>query len=204
MKWNYLLARDEDIKSQIEQNLQQAKKWHRKAADKGDVHSQRNLAWLLLKQDRTEAIEWFRKAAARGDSGAQYGLDFAMDQFPRISPSERLSEALFNAKTAYVLNDGTSATPYNSFLDYFKKWARFELVEEKEKADIVIVFSTRPEYAPVGTDSRMDCYMIVTKNSDASVLWTGAGYTVNGGKKLISNLRKKMEEGYKSRKGNLN
>ena len=57
------------------------------------------------------------------------------------------------------------------------------------------VFSTRPEYAPVGTDSRMDCYMIVTKNSDASVLWTGAGYTLNGGKKLVSNLRKKMEEG---------
>jgi hypothetical protein len=38
----------------------------------------------------------------------------------------------------------------------------------------------------------------------SSAIWTGAGYTVNGGKRLISNLRKKMEEGWKSRKGNLN
>ncbi len=71
-------------------------------------------------------------------------------------------------------------------------------MEEKAAADIVILFSTRPEYASfAGNNPDPDCYMIVTKSSDTSLLWFDSGYVANGGLWFIVNLRKKIEEGLK-------
>jgi TPR repeat protein len=185
----------EEIKSRMGRDLEQAKKWNRKAEEQGNIVSQRNLGWLLLKENLTEAMEWFRRAVAQGDLGAKQGLDYAMSSVHRLSQPEQIPEALFNAKTAHLVNDGAMTAHEGSFIKNLRKWGRFELVEEKAAADIVILFSTRPEYASfAGTNPAHDCYMIVTKGSDTSLLGFDSGYVANGGLRFIVNLRKKMEE----------
>jgi hypothetical protein len=200
VRFFYVSAKgQEEIKSRMDRDLEQAKKWHRMAAEQGNIVSQRNLGWLLLKENRTEAMEWFRRAVAQGDPGAKQGLDYARSSVHRLSQPEQIPEALFYAKTAYVVNDGAMTTHEGSFINNLRKWGRFELVEEKAAADIVILYSTRPEYASfAGNNPGPDCYMVVTNGSDTSLLWFDSGYVANGGLRFIVNLRKKMEESLKS------
>ena len=57
----------------------QAAEWYRRAADKGHVGAQINLAVMSLdgygvRRDAVQAVAWYRKAADRGDALAQFSL----------------------------------------------------------------------------------------------------------------------------------
>ena len=52
----------------VERDPDLAKKWLTAAAEHGDVVAQRNLATLLLDEDRAAGAQWYRHAAERGDA----------------------------------------------------------------------------------------------------------------------------------------
>ena len=52
-----------------------------------------------------------------------------------------IPEVLLNAKTAIVKNDRALAKDFAKFCDALKAWGRFEIVEERGKADIIIWLS---------------------------------------------------------------
>ena len=65
-------------------NYEEAVRWYRKAAEKGNAEGQRMLGYcydhgLGVKANRTWAAQWYRKAADQGDPYAQaaYGLALA-------------------------------------------------------------------------------------------------------------------------------
>ena len=63
----------------VEQNVTEAAKWYRKAAEQADVASELELAILLANgslgaRDFTEAASWLQKAAEKGNEVAQYNL----------------------------------------------------------------------------------------------------------------------------------
>src|ERR1039457_6527412 len=47
-------------------------------------------------------------------------------------------EALYNAKTAILVNGGAQAKDFDKFREYLEKWGRFEFVKERKAADIII------------------------------------------------------------------
>jgi TPR repeat protein len=61
----------------VEQNLQQASEWYRKAAEQGDVGGEMHLAALYrdggkgFSRDMAQAAAWYGKAAEQGDVTAQ-------------------------------------------------------------------------------------------------------------------------------------
>ena len=71
----------------VPQDLAEAAKWYKKAAEQGDVNAQRYLGYVYLEgegvpQDSVEAAKWYRKAAEQGDANAQciMGLMYAEGQ----------------------------------------------------------------------------------------------------------------------------
>lgn len=63
----------------VKQNLPEAVKWFRKAANLGNAEAQFNLGVMYangqsVKQDYAEAEKWYRKAAALGNTAAQFNL----------------------------------------------------------------------------------------------------------------------------------
>jgi predicted Zn-dependent protease len=87
-----------------------------------------------------------------------------------------------------AFNDGTWSKAYDKFYVALKKWNRFQLVETKDEADIVIVLSTQAgEFGGgvatsggvlvAGTESKF--YIRITDARDATPLWsdyTGEGW----------------------------
>jgi TPR repeat protein len=54
--------------------------WYRKAAVKGDLKAENNIAHLYkaglgVQQDYSEALKWYQKAADQGDDWAQKAID---------------------------------------------------------------------------------------------------------------------------------
>ena len=120
-----------------------------------------------------------------------------------------LPARLTSAKTAVVINDGTWIKVYDKFYTVLKKWNRFQLVETKEQADIVIVLSTNPGSlvggmvsSPSGVGvviggSASKFYMRITDAKDGTPLWadsTGEAFFLvsNSAKKFIKRLRKRF------------
>ena len=115
---------------------------------------------------------------------------------------------LRSAKTAFVVNDGSWYKVFDKFYGELKKWNRFRFVESKDQADIVIVLSTHagsfggavlvpgPGVLLGGSESKF--YMRITDARDDTPLWsdyTGeAGLVSNSAKKLVSNLKKRIEQ----------
>jgi len=115
---------------------------------------------------------------------------------------------LRNAKTAFVVNDGSWYKVFDKFYGELKKWDRFRFVESKSEADIVIVLSTNagnlggailipgPGIALSGSESKF--YLRIVDAHDETPLWsdyTGEALLVsNSAKKLVSNLKKRMEQ----------
>ena len=63
----------------VKEDKAEAARWHRKAAEQGDVVAQSSLGLMYdlgwgVEKDYAEAVKWFRKAAEQGNAGAQYSL----------------------------------------------------------------------------------------------------------------------------------
>jgi hypothetical protein len=120
---------------------------------------------------------------------------FAFGQAP-------LPDALLKAKTAFVVNDGVQNEQFDKFYNEIKKWGRFEIVQDRQKASIIVLLSARPGKkavaVPVGnvtySYSEAEHYIQILDARDETVLWSDfTGYWSNNPKGLVSNLRKKME-----------
>lgn len=125
-----------------------------------------------------------------------------------------LPKKLLQAKTAYVVNNGSWAKSYDKFYAELKKWNRFQLVETKEEADIMIVLSSKvgesgggvvvgntagqPSSGVVISSSESTFFISVTDAKDGTPLWsdyTGEAMLVsNSAKRLVAGLRRRMEE----------
>jgi len=109
-------------------------------------------------------------------------------------------EFLLNAKAAYVINEGATARHFDDFYSELKRWGRFEFVQEKEKADVVIVLSTRSDdFTVVGSGGSIvgttgtRHYIRITKASDDAPLWADTtGEWRTNPRNLVLNLKQRM------------
>jgi len=122
--------------------------------------------------------------------------------------SPDIPEALWNAKTAYVQNSGSSTDKdYNKLSEALKKWGRFELVQDRGNTDIYIILSSslgtqRMERPSVGggigglEDIQVVINSINILNAkDGALLWTDKTSGTNSDpKSLVSKLKNKMKK----------
>jgi hypothetical protein len=66
-----------------------------------------------------------------------------------------LSTTVLAAKTAYIENHGSAKLKDRSY-DELKKWGRWQIVEDRTKADIVIVLSSQAEQSSTGQTRTYD------------------------------------------------
>ncbi len=134
---------------------------------------------------------------------SSFALPFAFAEAP-------IPEALVKAKTAYLYSDGVWYKTFDKFYDEFRKWGRFELTQDKSKADIVVALTTKEatdSYAigiigsPGGTmtgGSSSRFYMHVMTPDGKTILWSDMAPETfllsNAGKDLVKNLKKRMKE----------
>jgi hypothetical protein len=111
-----------------------------------------------------------------------------------------------DAKSAVVVNGGVRFKVFDKFYAELAKWNRFRLVQRKEDADITILMSSTsgelfggiavPTGGAVIGGSESKFYMRISNARDGMPLWTDvteeAGLVSNSGKRLVSNLRKRM------------
>jgi hypothetical protein len=120
---------------------------------------------------------------------------------PASKPSEvaaaSVPDRLIHAKSALVVNAGVRLEVFDKFQAELQKWNRFRLVQRKEDADITILLSsTSGELFGGGSESKF--YVRISDAKDGSPLWADmietAGSVSGSGKRLVSNLRKEMDE----------
>jgi len=111
-------------------------------------------------------------------------------------------EFLFSAKAAYLINEGATARHFDDFYNELKKWGHFEFVQEKEKADVVIVLSTRSDdFTVVGSRGSIvgatgtKHYIRITKASDDTPLWSDTtGEWRTNPRNLVLDLKQRMRK----------
>ena len=120
----------------LDQNIQAAEQFFRKAAAQGNTESMAKLGQMYLngigvEQNNQTALEWYKKAAAQGDSNAQNGLgviylnghgitadsSLALKYFKKAA-SQNNPDAQFNLGTLYYTGNGVSKK-YDTALQYF-------------------------------------------------------------------------------------
>jgi hypothetical protein len=118
-----------------------------------------------------------------------------------------IPEALLNAKTAVVRNDGATDKDFDKFCKLLKEWARFEFVQNREKADIVITLSTQLQtrtiqlpnvgggFGGVTSQEILISYIHIFSAGDDTPLWSDK---TSGGssdpQQLVLNLKNKMKK----------
>jgi hypothetical protein len=120
---------------------------------------------------------------------------------------EPLPEVLLNAKTAIVKNDGALEKDFAKFYDAMKKWGRFELVEERSKADIIVWLSADIKVRNIQIPSVNGSMGIVQSQNvivydirilnekDETPLWSDSTSVESSDpKRLVSNLQHKMKK----------
>jgi len=117
-----------------------------------------------------------------------------------------IPEALLNAKTALVRNAGAEEKDFDKFCKLLKEWGRFELVQDKGGADIVITISTQLQYRTVqmpntggglggGVTSQqvLITYMRIINARDDASLYSDDGDSKDP-KNLVERLKNKMKK----------
>jgi hypothetical protein len=115
-----------------------------------------------------------------------------------------MPEALLNAKTAFVNNIGTEDKDFTKFCDALKKWGRFELVQDRMSADIVIKLyaevKTRTIELPGiggGVQSEkvlVNCIRIVNARDDIQLWFDETSGDSKDPKQLVDKLKNKMKQ----------
>ena len=116
-----------------------------------------------------------------------------------------IPDTLVNAKTAYVTREGPEDKDFNKFCKLLQEWGRFELVQTRDKADIVIQLSIQLQTQTVrmpntggGFGGMTNQQVIVSSMhiydaKDNSELWKDSIQSKDP-KNLVSNLKDKMKK----------
>jgi hypothetical protein len=114
-------------------------------------------------------------------------------------------EALYKAKTAVVINAGAEGKDFDKFREYLQKWGRFEFVQERSKADIIITLSSKEGKLNQETPGlgggimttipvRINDYRIIDAK-DESLLWSDQTPPASKDTEiLVSRLQKKLKK----------
>ena len=117
----------------------------------------------------------------------------------------KIPDAVWDAKTAFLRNDGAAATDFEKFCTLIKEWGRFEIVQERGKADIGITLSTKMEYRTVqlpstaggigGVTSQqvIKSYLRILNAKDEAELWVDQMDSKDP-KGLVKSLKGKMKK----------
>jgi hypothetical protein len=100
-----------------------------------------------------------------------------------------IPKALMEAKTAYLVNGGTSQGMMDNVAKELTKWGRFTLVDNGAASDITITLG--------GLIPMKGRSMTITDSKNKSQLWTawqGRGFTNKVSTDLVKKLRKLLED----------
>ena len=115
-----------------------------------------------------------------------------------------IPEALVNAKTAYVTREGAETKDFDKFCKLLKEWGRFELVQTRDKADIVIQLSIQLQtqmvrmpntgggFGGMNNQQVIVSYMHIFDAKDNSEMWKD-NIQSKDPKNLVSNLKDKLK-----------
>lgn len=113
-----------DVGHFLKQDIAEAVKWYRKAAEHGHLQAQYNLGICYangdgVEKDMTEAVKWFREAAERGLAKAQYNLGYYYEigegverdmteavKWYRKAADQGIAEAQANLGVCYLKGEG--------------------------------------------------------------------------------------------------
>lgn len=96
-------------------------------------------------------------------------------------------KALREAKTAYLVNDGTSLSFIDRLADELRIWGRFKLVDSAKQADITMTLSKWRFFG---------LRLVITAADDPHPLWNvteRAGPTSGAAANLVKQLRERLE-----------
>jgi len=122
--------------------------------------------------------------------------------FTQTYAKDPIPEALVKAKTAVVENARAEQKDIDKLFEALKKWGRFELVQDKAKADIVITLTRDMKEQMVnGPGGRMQNLQVlinrinIFKTDDNTLLWSDetSNYSKDP-KALVSNLKNKLKD----------
>ncbi len=117
-----------------------------------------------------------------------------------------IPEALLNAKTATVSNEGSEAKDFDRFCKLLNEWGRFEIVPSRGKADIVIMLGSQLKtrtiqlpnvgggFGGVQSQEVIISYIRILNATDDSLLWTDQTSDTKDPKRLVDNLKNKMKK----------
>ena len=122
--------------------------------------------------------------------------------FTQAYAKDPIPEALLNAKTAVVENARAEQKDIDKLCDELKKWGRFELIQDRGKADILITLTRgMKEQMVTGPGGRMQNQhslvnrINIFKTSDNSLLWSDETSTYSKDPKaLVSNLKNRLKD----------
>jgi hypothetical protein len=124
--------------------------------------------------------------------------------FAQSFAASKLPEALLNAKTAYLRNDGSEAKDFEKFCALIQEWGRFEIVQSMDKADISIALSTQLQFKTVrlpntgggfggiNTQQVITSYIRITSVKDAASLYSDQVESKNP-KSLVQSLKSSLK-----------
>jgi hypothetical protein len=116
-----------------------------------------------------------------------------------------IPEALLNAKTAAVVNEGAEVKDYEKLCQLLKEWGRFEFVETRGAADIIIRLSIQLKTQTVQLPSTSGglggfspqqviySYLRIYDAKNDDQLWADETPSRNP-KNLVSNLKNKLKK----------
>ena len=130
---------------------------------------------------------------------------------------EPVSAKIVSAKSVYLDNETGFEAVGVAAVTELKKWGRYKVITRRDKADLVFVLSAEPYDYPDPANKRQDgnfegdpirihhrparAYLTIAEPSTGEELWTDSrqwGGLLTGfnsaGRRLIVNLRKKMEK----------
>jgi hypothetical protein len=118
-----------------------------------------------------------------------------------------IPEALFNAKTAVIINAGAEAKDIEKLRGLLKEWGRFEIIQNKSAADITFTLSTQIEnktiqlpnigggLGGISTQQVPVSYLQILDAHDGSQLWSDKTIgTSKDPKQLVNKLRDRMKK----------
>ncbi len=121
--------------------------------------------------------------------------------FAPVYAKDEIPEALMNAKTAAVENARAEQKDFDKLIEHLTKWGRFELVQDKSKADIVITLTREAREQMVnGPGGRMQNQQYLTNRINIfqregnALLWSDetSSYSKDP-KSLVSKLKSKLK-----------